>query len=175
MVRSISENQLCQAFDPMMIIPEKTNYIIDDPMKANTSCVAPASVYIAGSRGKRFLCDYHYHYEKDMTITRTPEIWDSVIETIVDERELIRETFPAIEGDGVSDTFGKCWCGYASLVKAIRHDNGHSTFFCSFHYRKLFFRYLSNGRQMGDDYSIIDERIKLKLSIAEEAEQLTLI
>ena len=175
MVRSISANQLCQAFDPMMIIPEKTNYIIEDPMKANTSCVAPASVYIDGSRGKRFLCDYHYHYEKDMTIARTPELWNDIAEVLIDERELIRESFPEVVEGSISDTFGNCWCGYPSLVKAIRHDNGHSSFFCNFHYRKLFFRYLSNGRQMGDDYSIIDERVKLKLSIAEEAEQLTLI
>lgn len=175
MLMSIPEDQLCQAFDPMMIIPEKTNYIIDNPMKANTSCVAPASVYIDGSRGKRFLCDYHYHYEMDMTLARTPELWDEIAKNVVDERELIRNTFPEISGNGISDTFGKCWCGYTSLVKATRHDNGHSTFFCNFHYRKLFFRYLSNGRQMTDDYSIIDERIKLKLSIAEEAQQLTLI
>lgn len=173
MIRSISKDQLCQAFDPIMIIPEKTNYIIDDPMKANTSCVAPASVYIEGSRGKRFLCDYHYHYEKDMTLVRTPEQWENIAEIVIDERELIREEFPELSGDSTSDTFGKCWCGYTSLVKAVRHDNGHSSFFCNFHYRKLFFRYLSNGRQMGDDYSIIDERIKLKLSISEEAEQLT--
>lgn len=175
MVSSIPADQLCQAFDPMMILPEKTNYIIDDPMKANTSCVAPASVFISGSRGQRFLCDYHFHYEKDMTLARTPELWDSIAQVVVDERESIRDTFPEIDGDGISETFGKCWCGYDSLVKAIRIDNGHSNFFCNFHYRKLFYRYLSNGRQMHDDYTIIDERIKLKLTIVEEAEKLTLI
>jgi hypothetical protein len=172
---TILDGQVCQAFDPMMILPEKTNYIIEDPMKANTSCVAPASVYLEGSRGKRFLCDYHYHYEKDMTLIRTPELWGEIAKIVIDDRELIRNTFPQISGDEMSDTFGKCWCGYSSLVKATRHDNGHSSFFCNFHYRKLFFRYLSNGRQMEDDYSIIDERIKLKISVAEEAEQLTLI
>jgi hypothetical protein len=173
MISKIPEGQPCQAFDPMMILPEKTNYIIPDPMKANTSCVAPASVYVEGSRGKRFLCDYHYHYEKDMTLVRTPDQWDLIAEVVLDERELIRKTFPELTADSISDSFGRCWCGYISLVKAIRHDNGHSSFFCNFHYRKLFFRYLSNGRQMWDDYSIIDERIKLKLSISEEAEQLT--
>ena len=175
MINTIPDGQVCQAFDPMMILPEKTNYIIEDPMKANTSCVAPASVYLDGSRGKRFLCDYHYHYEKDMTMVRTPELWSDIAKHVVDEREFIRDTFPEIKGTAISDSFGKCWCGYTSLVKATRHDNGHSTFFCNFHYRKLFFRYLSNGRQMHDDYSIIDERINLKMSVAEEAEQLTLI
>lgn len=175
MITTIPDGQVCQAFDPMMILPEKTNYIIDDPTKANTSCVAPASVYLDGTRGKRFLCDYHYYYEKDMTLFRTPELWGDIAKFIIDDRDLIRNTFPEIVGDSVSETFGNCWCGYSSLVKATRHDNGHSSFFCNFHYRKLFFRYLSNGRQMTDDYSIIDERIKLKISIAEEAEQLTLI
>ena len=175
MVSTIPSDQICQAFDPIMIIPEKTNYIIPDHMKANTSCVAPASVYLEGSRGKRFLCDYHYHYEKDMTLVRTPELWKEISSIVIDERELIRETFPEIQGTSVSDSFGKCWCGYVSLVKATRHDNGSSSFFCNFHYRKLFYRYLSNGRNMLDDYSIIDERVKLKISIAEEAELLTLI
>jgi hypothetical protein len=172
---SISEDQLCQAFDPMMVLPEKTNYIINNPMKANTSCVAPASVYIEGSRGKRFLCDYHYHYEKDITNVRTPELWDEIVSFMIDDRELIRNTFPEISGVSTYKSFGNCWCGYKSLVKAISHKSGHSTFFCNFHYRKLFFRYLSNGRQMSDDYSIIDERVNLQLSIAEEADQLTLI
>jgi hypothetical protein len=81
-----------------MIIPEKTNYIINDPMKANTSCVAPASVYIEGVRGKRFLCDYHYHYEKNITLVRTPEQWDEIAKIVIDERDLIRETFPEIPG-----------------------------------------------------------------------------
>ena len=174
MIRTISEDQLCQAFDPMMMFPEKTMDIIPNPMKANTSCVAPASVYMDGSRGKRFLCDYHYHFEKDMTNHRTPELWDQIASVLIDERELIRETFPQIVGDSISSTFGKCWCGYSqTFVRAIRHGGDHQHFFCNFHYRKLFFRYLSNGRQMSDDYSIIDERIKLKLSISEEAEQLT--
>lgn len=54
MIDTIPDGQVCQAFDPMMILPEKTNYIIDNPMKANTSCVAPASVYLDGSREKDF-------------------------------------------------------------------------------------------------------------------------
>lgn len=176
MIRTISEDQLCQAFDPMLIFPEKTRDIVSNPMRANTSCVAPASVYMEGSRGKRFLCDYHYHFEKDITHHRTPHLWSEIASVLIDERELIRDTFPEIVGDGISSTFRPCWCGSTkTLVKATRHDNGDSTFFCNFHYRKLFFRYLSNGRQMSDDYSIIDERRKLKVTIAEEAEGLETI
>ena len=75
---SIPQGQLCQAFDPMMYLPEKTLHIIDDPSKANTSCVAPAFVYLEGSRGKRFLCDYHYFYEKNMTESSTPNLWKDI-------------------------------------------------------------------------------------------------
>ncbi len=110
-----------------------------------------------------------------MTLVRTPELWDKIATILIDERELIRNTFPKIIGAGSSDTFGKCWCGYRSLVKIVRHDDKSSTFFCNFHYRKLFFRYLSNGRHLEEDYSIIDEREKLEMSVSEEAEQLTLI
>jgi len=158
-----------------MILPEKTNYIIDDPMKASTSCVAPASVYLEGSRGSRFLCDYHYHYEKDMTLVRTPELWNDISKIFIDNREEIKNTFPKMSNKPTSNTFKKCWCGYKSLVKATRHDDKTVTFFCNFHYRKIFFRYLSNGRDMNEDYSVIDERVNLKLSIAEEAEQLRIV
>jgi hypothetical protein len=170
----IPEGQLCQAFDPMMILPEKTQEIIESPMRANTSCVAPAYVYLEGTRGKRFLCDYHYYYEKDMTLVRTPELWNDISKTLIDNREEVRKTFPKILGSSVSNTFKSCWCGKNGLVKATKYGN-QEFFFCNFHYRKIFFRYLSNDRNMSEDYSIIDERENLKLSIAEEAERLTVI
>jgi len=170
----IPSGQLCQAFDPMMILPEKTKGIIKSSMKANTSCVAPAYVYLEGARGKRFLCDYHYYYEKNMTLVRTPELWNDISKILIDNREEIRKTFPKILGNSVSNTFKSCWCGIPGLVKATNHGN-QDFFFCNFHYRKIFFRYLSNGRDMNEDYSVIDERVNLKLSVAEEAEQLTIV
>lgn len=175
MILSIPDGQLCEAFDPMMILPEKTNYIINDPLKASTSCVAPAFVYLEGSRGKRFLCDYHYHYEKDITLARTPKLWEGVCQKIIDNRNLISNTFPTNYIDGIENIMKKCWCGTDSFVMATRHDNGDSTFFCNFHYRKLFYRYLSNGRQITDDYDILDGRINMKISVVEEVEKLTLI
>ena len=75
LVDKIPEGQLCQAYDPIMINPEKTVNIIEDPMTANTSCVAPAHIYMEGSRGKRFLCDYHYASEAILTQQRTPHLW----------------------------------------------------------------------------------------------------
>jgi hypothetical protein len=90
---SIPQGQLCQAFDPMMYLPEKTLHIIEDTSKANTSCVAPAFIYLEGSRGKRFLCDYHYCYEKNMTTSSTPHLWKDIENIILDKRELIKDTF----------------------------------------------------------------------------------
>lgn len=102
---NIPENQLCQVFDPMMYLPEKTLHIIDDPSKANTSCVAPAFVYLEGSRGKRFLCDYHYFYEKNMTESSTPNLWKDIEKKIIDQRELIKQTFCKITN--TKETAGK--------------------------------------------------------------------
>ena len=170
----IPKGQNCLAFDPMMILPGKTADIIDS-LKANTSCVAPAYVYLEGSRGKRFLCDYHYHYEKDMTTFRTPEQWQDIARVVIDERESIKETFPAIVGDELSETFDLCWCGFPSLIRLTRIDNNKQQFFCNFHYRKTFFRFLSNGQDLINNRHVLDERASLKLSIAEEAERLTQI
>lgn len=90
---SIPKDQLCQSFDPMMYLPEKTLHIIEDSSKASTSCVAPAFVYLEGSRGKRFLCDFHYYYEKNMTKSSRPDLWDDIEKIIIDQRELVKETF----------------------------------------------------------------------------------
>jgi len=58
MITEIPEGQVCQAFDPLMMMPEK---LLRPELKnrMSTSCVAPAYVYIEGSRGQRFLCDFH--------------------------------------------------------------------------------------------------------------------
>jgi len=104
-MRSIPKNQLCQSFDAMMYLPEKTAHIIEDPSKASTSCVAPAYVYLEGSRGKRFLCDYHYFYEKNMTKSGTPHLWDEIEKFKIDQRELVKETFS--KNTKTTETVGK--------------------------------------------------------------------
>lgn len=97
MITKIPEAQLCEAFDPMMFLPEKTLNIIGATENANPSCVAPAFVYIEGSHGKKFLCDFHYFYEINMTRslanTGIGLPWESVQEFIIDERERVKETF----------------------------------------------------------------------------------
>lgn len=175
MISEIPTGQICQVFDPVMYLPEKTNGIISDHMKANTSCVAPASVYLEGSRGKRFLCDYHYHYEKDMTTVRTPEQWSSIESFIIDNRESLKDLFPEPDSNLISD-FGSCWCGNKeTYVMLVSKNNAHKTFFCTFHYHKILYRYMSNGVDIQRDYDVFDERKRMTITLKEEAESLTLI
>lgn len=170
----IPQNQLCQAFDPMMILPEKTKDIIDNPMTANTSCAAPAYVYLEGSRGKRFLCDFHYEYEKSITLDRTPTLWENIIQILIDNRDAIKETFDFHDRD--RSVFGNCWCDQEAFVKLIPHDtNKQASFFCNFHYRKLKYRHLSNNLPLEYIYDIIDDRRFMKDTITEEVKKLTIL
>jgi hypothetical protein len=166
----ISKKQKCQAFDPIMIFPEKTKGIIDDYMKASTSCVAPAFVFLDGSRGKRYLCDYHYQYEKDMTICRTPNLWSEIEKFIIDEREEIIKTFA--QNANTKETLNKnCWCEKEAYVKIINKKYNGYYFFCNFHFRKFYYRNLSNGVIFEDNWNVIDERYRMTESIIEESEK----
>ena len=158
-----------------MCLPEKTAGIISDPMKANTSCLAPASVYLEGIRGKRFLCDYHFHYEKDMTLARTPEQWDEIAATLVDNREELKKNFPKTDSDLIS-SFKNCWCGNPKTYVMLVSKNDHGkTFFCTFHYHKIMYRYMSNNVSLYRDYDVYDERWRMLSSLAEEADSLKII
>lgn len=166
----ISINQKCQAFDPIMILPEKTEHILDDHMKASTSCVAPAFVYLEGSRGKRFLCDYHYTYEKNITITRTPKLWNDIAFKLFDDRNKIADTFE--KNINSIETLEKlCWCKEQAYVKvSTKHEYPHVIFFCNFHFRKSYYRYYSNNVIFEDQFNIIDERSRMKQTVIEECE-----
>lgn len=164
----IPSKQKCQAFDPIMIIPEKTKGIISNPMKASTSCVAPACVLLEGARGRRYLCDYHYQYEKDMTMARTPELWIDIEKNIVDEREEIKKTFA--KNIKTTETLNEvCWCKKQAYVKITHKINKESFLFCNFHFRKFYYRNFSNNVIFEDWWNIVDERSRMKCSIIEEA------
>lgn len=169
MINKIPNGQLCQAYDPMMINPEKTVNIIEDPMTANTSCVAPAYVYLEGSRGKRFLCDYHYASEAIITQQRTPHLWLDIAQYFVEEMEKIKETFDKENSTDIAEG-NSCWCGADTYILLTNRENYNTMYYCNFHYRKTYYRYLSNGRQFEDIYFITDERNKMKFSIKEEIE-----
>lgn len=174
MITSIPDNQICEAFDPIMQFPEKTENIIKNHLKANTSCVAPAYVYIEGSRGKRFLCDYHYHAEKDMTLVRTPEQWPLIEKYIVEKLEDIQLTFSKERTDRIKDT-DLCWCNKKATTLSINKYSKKPLYHCNFHFRKMYFRFLSNNVLYDNDFKVIDERYKMNMSIKEEMEQLQII
>jgi|688.fasta_scaffold04528_19 hypothetical protein len=174
-MKSIPKDQKCQAFDPMLIFPEKTYKIIKNPMNANTSCFAPASVFMDGIHGTRYLCDYHYQFEKDITMNRTPDLWPVIANKVIDERDQIKETFDKnTKTNETSDSY--CWCKKQAFVKIIsKEEIGGVSFFCNFHFRKFYYRNYSNYVIFEDIYQIIDERYKMTISVVEEAEQSDLV
>jgi len=184
MITKIPENQICQAFDAMMIMPEKTSHITLSLKKPSTSCVAPAYVYIEGTHGNKFLCDYHYHYEKfngNYLDYDDSGLVDKRENVLIDERERVKETFA--KNVTTTETLGKtCFagsnkgrttstannCDAEALVKAT-DKNGNSMFFCNFHYRKIYYRYSSNGSNYEDFYDILDERYRMTKTMIEES------
>jgi hypothetical protein len=168
-INKIPNDQLCQAYDPMMINPEKTVNILEDHMTANTSCVAPAYVYLEGTRGKRFLCDYHYASEAIITQQRTPHLWNDIAQCFIEKIETIKETFDKTNNTNVAQN-NNCWCGADSYILLTNRINYNILYYCNFHYRKTYYRYLSNGVKFEDIYFITDERNKMAFSINEEIE-----
>ena len=178
MITSIPDGQICQAFDPMVILPGKIDQVLRRRGKENTSCLAPAYVYIEGSHGKRFLCDFHYFYEKQMVEPRMPEQWSDIETYIVDELDSILDTFG--EPDPAFDitSLGNCWCGQPAHLRIEPLPGKHVADFnlCNFHYRKTAYRYLSNGTDILTLYKLIDARKLFNItSIREEADKLTAI
>ena len=165
MIKEIPEGQLCQAFDPMVSLSHKA--IRPDLINMmNTSCVAPAFVYLEGSRGKRFLCDFHYVYERNMTNDFTPNIWPDVEGYIFEKLETIVDTF---DKTATVRTFKElCWCQEEAFVKVVNDQVGEDKFFCNFHWRKTYYRSLSNNFVYAEPHNIIDERILSNQTIKEE-------
>ena len=166
MITEIPEGQICQAFDPLMMMPEKL-LRPDLKNRMSTSCVAPAYVYLEGSRGKRFLCDFHYIFERNMTRDATPHLWPDIEQYMIEKLETIKETFPI--GPTERTFNGLCWCGEEGFVSMI--DGPLHEFYCNFHWRKSSYRALSNGFVFGDGAIIVDERILAKQTIMEEYNQ----
>jgi hypothetical protein len=171
---TIAEDQKCQAFDPMMILPEKIYRILESHKTTNTSCFAPASIFMEGIHGSRYLCDYHYKYEKEITIRRTPDLWPLIAKNVIDERDKIGSTFN--KNNTTNETENNyCWCKNKAFVKTIAKETGGVSFFCNFHFRKFYYRNYSNSVIFENKYTIIDERYKMTMSVIEEAEQPDLI
>jgi hypothetical protein len=203
MIISIPENQICQAFDPKMNFPPSVLEMHGAKENANSSCAVPAFVYIDGSHGKKFLCDYHYHYELYMSrqgYSHPNSPWQNIAQYVIDERERVKETFA--KNVTSTETLGhKCslinsyntntGCTADAFVKVnpiklavgkinftnFKDSNNISQdiFYCNFHFRRESNRYYNNGVVYEDFHKIIDERYRMKITIAEEALSLTYV
>lgn len=155
--------QLCQAFDPMMLLEEK---IFDMGLEElSTSCKAPAYVYLEGIHGKKFLCDFHYKFE----ISASPYDHVRIKEFFVDGLDLIPDTFAdPPEGESMPPEIA-CWCGAQAYV----FDTDFAQInLCNFHYRKTYYRAISNDIDPYNNMSILDYRKLMPISIQEEIQLL---
>jgi len=204
MITKIPENQICQSFDARMIQTQETLQRHNAKEQPNSSCVAPAYVYVEGKHGKKFLCDTHYYYEIYMnriTYAAPNGSWKEIQQHMVDERERVKETFA--KNVTTTETLGhKCslinlynpggiGCTADALVKVnptakvigkvnfnprVSTDNPEADiFYCNFHYRRIYYRFLSNGLVYEDFHKVVDERYRMTMTIAEEADRLTYI
>jgi hypothetical protein len=178
-------NETCQFFDPMMILPVKEkDFESYEEYKGslNTACVAKAYVYIEGVHGKIFLCDFHYFYQKDIITKRNPKVWPEVIKILIENLEDIKNEFVPTDGIQEISNDKKCWCNsqaYVSIMdKRITDEiirKKCAIYMCNFHYRKSYYRHLSNNIPLEKYYIIRDERHRSNLGINEEFEQLTIL
>lgn len=158
-IRSKFGTQACQAFDPMMLLEEKISGM--GLTELSTSCKAPAYVYLEGMHGKKFLCDFHYKFE----ISASPYDHVRIKEVFVDGLDLITETFAdPPEGQSVPPEID-CWCG----AKAYVFDQDFDRIkLCNFHFRKTYYRAVSNGIEPYNNMSILDYRKLMPMTIQEE-------
>lgn len=200
MITNIPKGQVCQQFDAKMHLPSsilESQKVIEN---ATVSCAAPAFVYIEGTHGKKFLCDYHYYYEAHMVKSGYLKPGENIQEFIIDETEKVKETFA--KNVKTTETLGhKCslinsynttmGCVADAFVKvnptklvvnkinwtAIKdRDNiSDSLFYCNFHFRREYYRYYSNGVVYEDFHKIVDERSRMTFTLAEEALRLQYI
>jgi hypothetical protein len=204
MITKIPEGQICQAFDPRMIRDNEALKMHNAKEQPNTSCLAPAYVYVEGKHGKKFLCDGHYYYELYMNGQGYSEPNHGVKEIsqfLIDETERVKETFA--KNVTTTETLGhKCslvnyfnkggsGCTADALLKinAIKIPVGKINFtsiinmshisrdlyYCNFHFRRTYYRYVSNGLVYEEYHKILDERSRMTMTLAEEASRLTYI
>jgi hypothetical protein len=184
MITRIPEGQICEAFDPRMLMPDSVLRAHGANLQPNTSCLALSYVYVEGKHGKRFLCDTHYYYELFINRQSYSGPNHSVLEIgkyIVNETERVKETFAknitstetlgeacfvGSDGGRTTNTLNKCTA--ETFVKAT-DKNGNSDFFCNFHFRKTYYRYSSNESNYEDFYDILDERYRMTATIVEES------
>jgi hypothetical protein len=202
MITSIPEGQICQAFDPRMIVTSEVLINHGAKRQPNTSCVAPAYVYVEGKHGKRFLCDTHYYYELYMngqSYSAPDHSWKEIAQFVIDETEKVKETFA--KNITSTETLGhECYInnyynkggigctadalvkinlikmpvGVVSFISTLDSKNiPEDIFYCNFHFRRTYYRYINNGIVFEDCFKVLDERYRMTMTLAEEASKLT--
>jgi hypothetical protein len=183
----IPNDQLCQAFDPILTMPEKIkNLPAQSQNNPNTSCIAPAFVYMEGSHGKRFLCDYHYALEKVVNKAFTPHLWETICSVLINNLEKVKETFNKDANNTSVLQNKKCWCTKEAFI-SIEHkvlneaeippygevvDGKVIQYYCNFHFRKSYYRILNHGVDILLGGKFTDERWRMTQTINEEIDTL---
>ena len=202
MITIIPEGQICEAFDPRMIMPDEILANHSAKNQPNTSCVIPAYVYVEGKHGKRFLCDTHYYYELFINRQSYSAPNHSVLEIgkyIVNETERVKETFA--KNITSTETLGHKCCltnyynkggtdctadafvklnvmkiptGVVNFISTLDPDNlSKDMFYCNFHFRRTYARYINNGVAFEEYFKVLDERYRMTMTLDEEAKRLT--
>lgn len=202
MITSIPEGQICQAFDPRMIMPQDVLEIHRAHQQPNTSCLSPAYVYVEGKHGKRFLCDTHYYYELYINRQSYSAPNHSVLEIaqyLINETERVKDTFA--KNITSTETLGHKCCltnyynkgasdctadalvkinvlklptGVVNFISTLDPDNiSKDLFYCNFHFRRTVARYANNGIVFEDYVKVLDERYRMTMTLDEEASKLT--
>jgi hypothetical protein len=204
MITRIPEGQICQAFDPRMIMTNDEIARHGAKHQPNTSCVVPAYVYVEGKHGKKFLCDTHYYYEIYMNRQCYSAPNHSVTEItqyLLNETERVKETFaknitstetlgykcslvnyynkggPGCTADAlVKINLMKMPSGVVNFVSTLDPDNiSKDIFYCNFHFRRTYARYINNGVVFEDYIKVLDERYRMTMTLDEEFNRLTYI
>lgn len=171
---SIKKNT-CQAFDPLMLIEEKAAGIIPGAHRLNTSCASPSYVYVSGSHGNKFLCDFHYVLEMSAEKSWSLEQYEKVFAFVYSELSDIFYTFADAPEERPNRPEGlSCWCGVDAYVfHRDRYSLKIEASFCNFHHRKHYYRSLSNGIDLYEKFIIDDYRKQMKdFSIEAEFNQI---
>ena len=202
MITTIPEGQICQAFDPRMLMTDEVLQNHGAKVQPNTSCIVPAYVYVEGKHGKRFLCDTHYYYELFVNKQSYSAPNHSVLEIgqyIIDETERVKETFA--KNVTSTETVGHTCCltnyfnkgrsgctadalvkinvmripaGKVNFISTLDPDNiSKDLFYCNFHFRRTYARYINNGVVFEDYFKVLDERYRMTMTLDEEAKRLT--
>jgi hypothetical protein len=204
MISRIPDGQICEAFDPRMIMPDDVLESHRATSQPNTSCLTQAYVYVEGKHGKRFLCDTHYYYEIFMNRQSYSAPNHSVLEIskyIINETEKVKETFQ--KNTTSTETIGHKCCltnyynkgglgctadalvklnvikvpvGVVNFISTLDPNNiSKDLFYCNFHFRRTYARYNNNGVVFEDYFKVLDERYRMTMSLDEEAKRLTYV